>query len=588
MRSSSAFASSPFSLRVMNRILQVFTLCSLVLIAVATQIPSSFLLDTPSIFRFPKDSTTDKFEHMFATKTKYWDQRNAIDSNNVPGMMGTLLALPDMNDRSPCRQELELIQTQMVARHGIRYPTEGNIQDINGLLKRLKPFEELLPLWMRNYTLPYNRSVAGELAVAGKFELWELGVRSLARSGHEKRVMFLKDNYRIAHTHVKRTRDSAIAFVDSFFENPEDVEYIEYPKNTDFLLRFFDQCARYQREVKKNQTAQEQLHEFQKSHVMAKIALWLKHSFGLKRESIEFSPKDLMAVQSACAFDIALYHHKHQWCSLMSMTFIHSLDYLDDLEQFYWIGAGYKINYEMAAVLLRELVDTMMGRVNGSNTLAGNFFFAHAETTLPLVTLMGYGDRSLLLANATKAEINSRGFRTSILSPFGANIEFRLFKRKSGAEEFYVQILVNEKKAKIPGCERVFCKLSELEQQWDYYLKPYDFQKDSPPPTNNSAEEVRNANIQGDKKPREDEIAQVFMPNAESSAVYEPKATDTPLSIPLGSVVELKLDYICATSAAEVEYLKEFAIAGQVSVRDMLSLANRQRQPSHSPIRAKS
>ncbi|KAG2866888.1 hypothetical protein PC113_g2408 [Phytophthora cactorum] len=436
--------------------------------------------------------------------------------------------------------ELELIQTQMVARHGIRYPTEGNIQDINGLLKRLKPFEELLPLWMRNYTLPYNRSVAGELAVAGKFELWELGVRSLARSGHEKRVMFLKDNYRIAHTHVKRTRDSAIAFVDSFFENPEDVEYIEYPKNTDFLLRFFDQCARYQRE----------------------------HSFGLKRESIEFSPKDLMAVQSACAFDIALYHHKHQWCSLMSMTFIHSLDYLDDLEQFYWIGAGYKINYEMAAVLLRELVDTMMGRVNGSNTLAGNFFFAHAETTLPLVTLMGYGDRSLLLANATKAEINSRGFRTSILSPFGANIEFRLFKRKSGAEEFYVQILVNEKKAKIPGCERVFCKLSELEQQWDYYLKPYDFQKDSPPPTNNSAEEVRNANIQGDKKPREDEIAQVFMPNAESSAVYEPKATDTPLSIPLGSVVELKLDYICATSAAEVEYLKEFAIAGQVSVRE--------------------
>ncbi|KAG3102251.1 hypothetical protein PC121_g1259 [Phytophthora cactorum] len=440
--------------------------------------------------------------------------------------------------------ELELIQTQMVARHGIRYPTEGNIQDINGLLKRLKPFEELLPLWMRNYTLPYNRSVAGELAVAGKFELWELGVRSLARSGHEKRVMFLKDNYRIAHTHVKRTRDSAIAFVDSFFENPEDVEYIEYPKNTDFLLRFFDQCARYQRE----------------------------HSFGLKRESIEFSPKDLMTVQSACAFDIALYHHKHQWCSLMSMTFIHSLDYLDDLEQFYWIGAGYKINYEMAAVLLRELVDTMMGRVNGSNTLAGNFFFAHAETTLPLVTLMGYGDRSLLLANATKAEINSRGFRTSILSPFGANIEFRLFKRKSGAEEFYVQILVNEKKAKIPGCERVFCKLSELEQQWDYYLKPYDFQKDSPPPTNNSAEEVRNANIQGDKKPREDEIAQVFMPNAESSAVYEPKATDTPLSIPLGSVVELKLDYICATSAAEVEYLKEFAIAGQVSVRGKLHL----------------
>ncbi|KAI9986362.1 hypothetical protein PInf_025302 [Phytophthora infestans] len=80
-----------------------------------------------------------------------------------------------------------------------------------------------------------------------------------------------------------------------------------------------------------------------------------------------------MAVQSACAFDIALYHLKHHWCSLMSMTFIHSLDYLDDLEQFYWIGGGYKLNYEMAAALLRELFDSMKGKVNGSSSLVGNF-----------------------------------------------------------------------------------------------------------------------------------------------------------------------------------------------------------------------
>lgn len=210
---------------------------------------------------------------------------------------------------------------------------------------------------------------------------------------------------------------------------------------------------------------------------MTKIALWLKHSLGLKREGIEFSPKDLMAVQSACAFDIALYHLKHHWCSLMSMTFIHSLDYLDDLEQFYWIGGGYKLNYEMAAVLLRELFDSMKGKVNGSSSLVGNFFFAHAETTLPLMTLLGYGDRSPLLANFTQAEIKSRGFRSSKLSPFAANIEFRLFKSKTNDEDVYVQILVNEKESEIPDCGRVFCKLSELEKQWDYYLNTYDFTK---------------------------------------------------------------------------------------------------------------
>ncbi|ETI33926.1 hypothetical protein F441_19279 [Phytophthora nicotianae CJ01A1] len=481
MRSTPSSASGSLPPRIRNCVLQAFALCSLVFIVVATQIPSSFLLDTPSIFRFSKRSTTDKFEHMFATKTKYWDQREGMNINNDPAVEGAILTFPglaDMNDQTPHQSKLELIQTQLVVRHGIRYPTGGNIKEINNLLEKLKPYQDSLPTWMKNYALPYNMSVAGELAVAGKHEISKLGTRARSKSGHEKPVIYLKEKYRITHTHITRTRDSAIAFVGSFFENPEDVEYIEYPKDKDVLLRFFDQCARYQREVKKNQTAQLQLHDFQKSSVLAKIALWLKYSLGLMQESIEFSSNDLMAVQSACAFDIALYHHKHHWCSLMSMTFIHSLDYLDDLEQFYWIGGGYKINYEMAAVLLRELFSTMKGRVNGSNTLVGNLFFAHAETTLPLMTLMGYGDRSLLLANSTDTEIKTRGFRTSILSPFAANIEFRLFKRKSSVQEFYVQILVNERKAKIPGCGHVFCKLSELEKQWDYYLNTYDFQKD--------------------------------------------------------------------------------------------------------------
>ncbi|KAL3674765.1 hypothetical protein V7S43_000695 [Phytophthora oleae] len=359
-----------------------------------------------------------------------------------------------------------------------RYPTGGNIHEIYDLLGRLKPFEDLLPAWMKNYTLPYNLSVQGELAVAGKDELRKLGVRFLARSGHNRPVAYSKEKYRIAHTYVARTRDSAIAFADSFFGNPEDVEYIEYPKNKDILLRFFDQCPRYQREVKRNQTAQAQLYQFQNSSAMTKVAQWLKQSLGLHEENIQFSAKDLMTVQSACAFDIALYHHKHHWCSVTSKTFIRSLDYLDDLEEFYWIGGGYKINYEMAALLLREIFNTMKEKSSGKSTLAGNFFFAHAETTLPLMTLLGYGDRALLLANATNADIESRRFRTSILSPFAANIEFHLYKRKSSGGEFYVEILINEKEVPIPGCGRVLCKLSELERLWHYYLKTYSFHQD--------------------------------------------------------------------------------------------------------------
>ncbi|KAG7388948.1 PHOsphatase [Phytophthora pseudosyringae] len=474
---------SPSVRRSSNRLLQVIALVLLVFLAVATQIPSPISFTASNAFRSPEGvSTADKFEHMFATKTKYWDQRDGSSNYNDAVMVESLMTLSgvaEATERAPLRQELELIQTQIVARHGIRYPTGGNIKEINDLLEKLKPFRDLLPAWMKNYTLPYNLSVQGELAVTGQHELRKLGADSLARSGHSSPVTYSKGKYRLAHTHVARTRDSAIAFAGSFFENPKDVEYIEYPKSKDIFLRFFDQCERYQRDVKKNQTAQKQLHEFQRSSVMAKVAQWLKQALGLKGEDINFSAKDLMAVQSACAFDIAIYHHKHHWCSLMSMTFIHSLDYLDDLEEFYWIGGGYRINYEMAAVLLREVFSEMTGRVTGNSTLEGNFFFAHAETTLPLMTLLGYGDRSLLLANATEAAIKARGFRTSILSPFAANLQFRLHERKSsGKKEFYVQVLVNEKQVPIPGCGRVFCKLSELENLWHYYLKTYNFHED--------------------------------------------------------------------------------------------------------------
>ncbi|KAE9343400.1 hypothetical protein PF008_g9697 [Phytophthora fragariae] len=471
----------PLDRHVSSRALKAMGLTALMLVVVFMQIPSLFSLDPSSPFRSAEVPNSDKFEHMFATKTKYWDQRNVEAINSVAILTRAMLPLRALKisaDQTPLREDLKLIQTQIVARHGVRYPTGGNINEINALLDKLKPFEGLLPTWMRNYSLPYNLSVQGQLAETGKLELRKLGVRSLARSGYDEGAVYSKEKYRVTHTQVARTRDSAIAFAKAFFGNAEDVEFIERPKNKDILLRFFDVCPRYQREVKKNQTAQEQVHEFQRSSTVARTAQWLTQSLGLKEENITFSAKNLMAVQSACAFDIAIYHHKHHWCSLMSMTFIHALDYLDDLEQFYWTGAGYQINYEMAAVLLREVFATMTARATGDSTLLGSFFFAHAETTIPLMTLMGYGDRTPLLANATEDGIASRGFRSSTLSPFAANIEFRLFKRKSSDEEFYVQILVNEKEAAIPGCGRVYCKLSELEQQWLYYLKVYDFYKD--------------------------------------------------------------------------------------------------------------
>lgn len=162
----------------------------------------------------------------------------------------------------------------------------------------------------------------------------------------------------------------------------------------------------------------------------------------------------------------------------MTESFVRAFDFSDDLHEFYLIGGGYKINYEMAALLLRELVGNMKAAATGSTKQEGAFYFAHAETTLPLMTLMGYGDRTLLKADFTVDEIRKRSFRTSRLAPFAANVEFRLYRRTSNSSAYVVQILANGRQVKVPGCDRIYCSLEELEQQWRFYLEEYDFQQD--------------------------------------------------------------------------------------------------------------
>lgn len=151
------------------------------------------------------------------------------------------------------------------------------------------------------------------------------------------------------------------------------------------------------------------------------------------------------------------------------------MDFLNDLKAFYQLAGGHSINYEMSSVLLQSIFDQFRAGINGSSTVEAYLYFAHAETTLPLMTLLGYGDRSELRADFSPHEIKARGFRTSVTAPFAANIEFRLYRRKAYTNEYFVQVLVNEREAPVPGCGHSICKLRELEKVWSYYLQDYDF-----------------------------------------------------------------------------------------------------------------
>ncbi|GAB9465881.1 hypothetical protein Gpo141_00003270 [Globisporangium polare] len=407
----------------------------------------------------------------FGTKTAYWDQRTA-DDYDPKVLRVKQLAQEQLKN-------LTLVQVQQVNRHGTRFPTKGNTEEILALLAKLQTnYTSSIPTWLQNYSLPYNVSIEGTLAPAGTVELVNFGARTREAVGSTVPTVYAQDQFIFQHTYKSRTKDSATSFAKAFFTNPQDVQYIEYGKTKDRLLRFFDECPRYNSEVADNATAIPELTAYKASSRMDSNIALLKSKLRLSA-SANITELDVESAFSACAFDIALYGTYLNWCTLLNKQFVDSLDFAEDLESFYEKGPGYQINYEIASVLLKDIFTYMKALIDGTTKVVGNFRFAHAETTLPLMTLLGYGDRTPLLASYTADQIAFRGFRTSVLAPMAANIDFRLYQSKANATQYFVQVLVNEKVAPVPGCDgQVFCELTKVEELWGYYLNDYNFDDD--------------------------------------------------------------------------------------------------------------
>lgn len=241
----------------------------------------------------------------------------------------------------------------------------------------------------------------------------------------------------------------------------------------DPLLRFYDMCARYNTEVADNATAIEQVTLYAETKRMVNTISTLRAKLNLPANA-SLTVDNVATAYSACSFDLALYSTTSNWCSLLDKDLIYAHEYSEDIETYYQQGPGYKINYEIASVLLKDIVANMTNFAAGNGSVVGNFRFAHAETTLPLMVLMGFGNSSALLASASEKQILDRCFRSSALAPLAANIEFQLLQENASGE-YYVQVLVNEQPTKVPGCSSLYCKLSTLTTHWSYYLNTYNF-----------------------------------------------------------------------------------------------------------------
>ena len=129
------------------------------------------------------------------------------------------------------------------------------------------------------------------------------------------------------------------------------------------------------------------------------------------------------------------------------------------------------------------------------------FRFAHAETLLPFLTLLGLykDDKALLGTNFMMHQ--TRLFRTSKISPFSANIAFVLLDCSEGGEgkenndddddqngkskdnvydgrrhnNYKVQVLHNELPVRLPFCDSDVCPLEVVRHHLKRHIEQCDF-----------------------------------------------------------------------------------------------------------------
>uniref|UniRef100_A0A7S4URH5 Multiple inositol polyphosphate phosphatase 1 n=1 Tax=Guillardia theta TaxID=55529 RepID=A0A7S4URH5_GUITH len=365
-----------------------------------------------------------------------------------------------------------------VFRHGSRNPSAKDIkkfEQLEDLLRRLS--REINTTndklrWAQTWKNPFKEEDASMLVSLGVEEHLELGRRWQARFPH-----LLSDSYHPRH-HVfrsschERSARSAHAFAGGAFDvsgpgvsgryNPVHV-ITPSCESRDTTLRFFDSCPRYKKEKRKATQVQEQ---FLESKEVQDVVARVGSKLGLKETSKELKAKHVAAMFTLCAFEAGQMKESSRFCSLLDEDDMSTMEYWDDLKHFYKKSYGLAMNAGMACPLLLHLVHVMKSRPPHKTA---ELLFAHGETMLPLVTLLGLFQDPFQLNASTPLHLRrTRKFRSGRIIPMAANIVFVLHSCRqdsSSPQDLRVLVMVNERPVKLAACseeEGWLCPLDSL------------------------------------------------------------------------------------------------------------------------------
>ncbi|CAL8255934.1 unnamed protein product [Lota lota] len=389
------------------------------------------------------------------TIARYFTTKGRYEEVN-PHLIGDLDAVNTsvLQALSPGCREIHLTA---IIRHGTRYPTARNVKKMQTLYNLILHKASGKDSWVReikdNFDMWYTEDMDGRLVEKGVLDHKHLAVRlSKLFPSLVSREMLRGGKIRFVTSSKHRCVNSTLAFKRGLTDLWSVEEEVEHEVN-DTLMRFFDVCARFVDEVDQNPGALAEVDKFNIGPEMQRVGEKMADRLGLPYNLITADMTG--AAFHLCAYEFAIKTVNSPWCRLLDEVDAQVMEYANDLKQYWKRGYGHEINSKSSCILFHDIFSRLdkaaeENKLGGPVSEAVSIQVGHAETLLPLLTLLGFFQDEVALTATNYAAQAGRSFRTSRTLPYAANLVVALYDCGEGGD-LRVQALLNEAPLTFPG-----------------------------------------------------------------------------------------------------------------------------------------
>ncbi|CAF98607.1 unnamed protein product, partial [Tetraodon nigroviridis] len=426
----------------------------------------------------PENSDIPAIAEYFTTKGRY-EEVNPHLIDDILAVNRSILQPPS----AQCRE----VHVTAIVRHGTRYPTGRNVKKMQSFYELVKSSPSGRESWLQEiqsqWRMWYTEDMDGRLVQKGVDDLRHLAVR-LSKlfpsmiSEEKLRAGRIKFATSSKHRCVNSTLSFKAGLAELWGIPGEEIQHTI----NDALMRFFEKCTRFVEEVERNTSALSEVEKFTQRPEMVRVREKIADRLRVPYSTI--TNESAEAAFYLCAYEFAIRTVNSPWCRLFDQVDAQIMEYANDLKQFWKRGYGHDINSKSSCILFHDL----FGRLEkaGSDHRSGvevaeavTVQVGHAETLLPLLTLLGFFKDADRMTSTNYAAQTGRSFRSGRIVPYAANLVLVLYD--CGGDDLRLQPLLNERPVKFPGLsdqEVSMPRFQDVKELYRELLQGCDFESE--------------------------------------------------------------------------------------------------------------